>query len=269
MDDAGALRAELADHLLGDGVLRDSKWLKAFRAVPRHEFLPRFYRQLHDGDWEQVTAEHPDWLELVYADRVWVTQFDGDDTVTGGTPTCSSSMPTIMAIMLEALDVHKGQKVLEVGTGTGLLLPAYPPSVSDVTAIDIDPEMLARARHRRPGVSLLLADVQQLPFPDASFDAVVACLVFCSVEDPARGLAELRRVLRPGRYAVLIVRDAYQAGRYVFTGADLAARAANAGFTPKGDLIWYQAGTRLRPYGYPTGFVPNIAHQHLLVLRRG
>ena len=54
----------------------------------------------------------------------------------------------------------------------------------------------------------------------------------------------------------------------MFTGADLAARAASVGLVPKGDLIWYQAGTRLRPYGYPTGFVPNIAHQHLLVLRR-
>jgi DNA modification methylase len=81
-------------------------------------------------------------------------------------------------------------------------------------------------------------------------------------------LGQLARVLRRGRYAVLIVRDAYQEGRYVFTGADLAARAANVGLTPKGDLIWYQAGTRLRPYGYPTGFVPNITHQHLLVLRR-
>jgi DNA modification methylase len=81
-------------------------------------------------------------------------------------------------------------------------------------------------------------------------------------------LGELARVLRRGRYAVLIVRDAYQDGRYVFTGADLAARGAKAGLTPKGDLIWYQAGTRLRPYGYPTGFVPNITHQHLLVLRR-
>ena len=81
-------------------------------------------------------------------------------------------------------------------------------------------------------------------------------------------LAELARVLRPRRYAVLIVRDAYQDGRYVFTGSDLAARAASVGLVPKGDLIWYQAGTRLRPYGYPTGFVPNIAHQHLLVLRR-
>jgi DNA modification methylase len=81
-------------------------------------------------------------------------------------------------------------------------------------------------------------------------------------------LAELERVLKAGGYAVVIVRDAYQEGRYVFTGADLAARAASVGLTPKGDLIWYQAGTRLRPYGYPTGFVPNIAHQHLLVLRK-
>jgi DNA modification methylase len=82
-------------------------------------------------------------------------------------------------------------------------------------------------------------------------------------------LVELVRVLKPRRYAVLIVRDAYQYGQYLFTGADLAARAAGVGLTPKGDLIWYQAGTRLRPYGYPTGFVPNIAHQHLLVLRKG
>ncbi len=79
---------------------------------------------------------------------------------------------------------------------------------------------------------------------------------------------ELRRVLRPGRYAAVIVRDAYQDGRYLFTGADLATRASAAGFVPKGDLIWYQAGTRLRPYGYPRSFVPNIAHQHILVLRR-
>jgi len=81
-------------------------------------------------------------------------------------------------------------------------------------------------------------------------------------------LAECHRVLRPGRYTVLIVRDAYQAGRYVFTAADLAARADAVGLVPKGDIAWYQAGTRLRPYGYPRTFVPNIAHQHILVLRK-
>jgi DNA modification methylase len=81
-------------------------------------------------------------------------------------------------------------------------------------------------------------------------------------------LSELHRVLVPGRYAVLIVRDAYQDGRYVFTAADLAARAKGVGLTVKGDLIWYQAGTRLRPYGYPKVFVPNIVHQHILVMRK-
>jgi DNA modification methylase len=80
--------------------------------------------------------------------------------------------------------------------------------------------------------------------------------------------AQLLRVLRPERYAAVIVRDAYQAGRYVFTGSDLADRATRAGFTVKGDVIWYQAGTRLRPYGYPRSFVPNISHQHVLILRR-
>ncbi len=83
-----------------------------------------------------------------------------------------------------------------------------------------------------------------------------------------RVLGEVRRVLRPGRYAVVIVRDAYVNGVYQFTGADLAARASRVGLVPKGDLIWYQAGTRLRPYGYPRAFVPNIAHQHVVVLRR-
>jgi DNA modification methylase len=81
-------------------------------------------------------------------------------------------------------------------------------------------------------------------------------------------LAEVHRVLRPGRYAALIVRDAYQEGRYLFTAADLAARADAVGLVPKGDIAWYQAGTRLRPYGYPRTFVPNIAHQHIVIVRK-
>jgi DNA modification methylase len=87
------------------------------------------------------------------------------------------------------------------------------------------------------------------------------------LEGMGRIFGELHRVLRPGRYATVIVRDAYQEGRYRFTGSDLAARAEREGFVTKGDLVWYQAGTRLRPYGYPNGFVPNIVHQHILVLR--
>jgi len=78
---------------------------------------------------------------------------------------------------------------------------------------------------------------------------------------------QLRRVLRPKRYALFIVRDAYQDGHYRFTAADLARRAESVGFAAKGDIVWSQAGARLRPYGYPHGFVPNIVHQHIVVLR--
>ncbi len=78
---------------------------------------------------------------------------------------------------------------------------------------------------------------------------------------------EIHRVLRPGRYAAVIVRDAYQDGRYLFTASDLAARADAAGSCPRA-TSWYQAGTRLRPYGYPRSFVPNIAHQHIVIVRK-
>jgi DNA modification methylase len=105
-------------------------------------------------------------------------------------------------------------------------------------------------------VSDLSSDLANLPDYAAYLDAMGDIL------------GEVRRVLRPGRYAALIVRDAYQEGRYIFTAADLAARADAAGLVPKGDIAWYQAGTRLRPYGYPRVYVPNIAHQHILVLRR-
>jgi DNA modification methylase len=100
------------------------------------------------------------------------------------------------------------------------------------------------------------ADLANVPSHEAYLDAM------------ERVFGELARVLRPGRYAAVIVRDAYVDGTYRFTGAELAARASRAGLVPKGDLVWYQAGTRLRPYGYPRAFVPNITHQHIVVLRR-
>jgi hypothetical protein len=83
-----------------------------------------------------------------------------------------------------------------------------------------------------------------------------------------RVFAECLRVLRPGRYMAVIVRNAYQNGEYIFTHADLARRAKAAGFVPKGEKVWYQAGTRLRPYGYPHSYVPNIAHQHIVISQK-
>ena len=79
---------------------------------------------------------------------------------------------------------------------------------------------------------------------------------------------ECYRLLKSGKYMVFIVRDAYQDGEYIMTHADLTNAARNCGFKNKGDIIWYQSGTRLRPYGYPYAFVPNIVHQHILILHK-
>jgi hypothetical protein len=49
---------------------------------------------------------------------------------------------------------------------------------------------------------------------------------------------------------------------------DLAQRAKLHGFVPKGEIIWYQAGTRLRPYGYPFAYIPNIAHQYIVIFQK-
>ncbi len=79
---------------------------------------------------------------------------------------------------------------------------------------------------------------------------------------------QCHRLLKPKKYLILIVRNAYQQGEYIFTHVDLARRARRQGFVPKGEIIWYQTGTRLRPYGYPVAYIPNIAHQYILVLQK-
>jgi len=92
-------------------------------------------------------------------------------------------------------------RVLEIGLGIGANWRYLPPEVSYV-GVEPDPFMLERAeRHaREAGRSLQIVDgaAEHLPFEDDSFDTVIATLVFCTVADVPRGLAEIRRVLKPG-----------------------------------------------------------------------
>ena len=89
-----------------------------------------------------------------------------------------------------------GGRTMEVGCGTGINLPYYPAGL-EVIGVDPDPHALRRARRRAPHIPLVAARAEALPFRAGTFDTVVSSLVFCSVEDPALGLAETRRVLRP------------------------------------------------------------------------
>jgi ubiquinone/menaquinone biosynthesis C-methylase UbiE len=99
-----------------------------------------------------------------------------------------------------------GGRLLEVGAGTGGNFDFYPPGAR-AACVEPSREMLLRAssKPQRPAGSLLLQSfAERLPFADAAFDAGLATLVFCSVESPAEGLAELRRVVRAGGRVVLL-----------------------------------------------------------------
>jgi ubiquinone/menaquinone biosynthesis C-methylase UbiE len=101
----------------------------------------------------------------------------------------------------------KGERALEIGVGTGKNFAYYPGDVH-ITAIDFSPQMLAKAQSKAKKLNLPVdlqeMDVQQLAFPDQSFDTVFATFVFCSVPDPVTGLQELKRVCKPDGKLLLL-----------------------------------------------------------------
>ena len=94
-------------------------------------------------------------------------------------------------------------RTLEIGAGTGLNLEHYPDAVTELVLTEPDPHMAKRlrptleARSRVASVQVIEARAEELPFEAASFDTVVSALVLCSVPQPGRAVAEVRRVLKP------------------------------------------------------------------------
>ena len=143
--------------------------------------------------------------------------------------------------------------ILEVGCGTGQTLPWYPHGAR-IVAFDPNREALRRARSRRPDAALFCGSVERLPFADECFATVVSALVLCSVPEPARGLAEIRRVLRPGGRLLMLehVHARHAVGRRLLDAAQPPWTWLTGGCHPNRDTeaLVEAAGFEISPAGY-------------------
>lgn len=220
LDTARVLRTDLARKLAKAGASRP--WTDAVASVPRHVFVPRFYRQDGTGEWHTVTSGDDGYLEGVYADRALTIQ------LTDGTPTSSSSEPGLMLAMLDALDVQAGQRVLEIGTGTGYnaALLAHRLGDANVTTVDVDMELTTSAAERfalagyRPAVHT--GDGADGVPSGAPYHHIIATCGMRNVPRPwIEQVAEGAVIVVPIGWGLarLTVRDDGAEGRFLTTGA--------------------------------------------------
>lgn len=157
--DLDSLRAAFATELDPQRTYHPA-WRAAFRAVPREMFVPFFFEPLTDRPGRRIVEQtSPEWLTGVWSNRPLITQVGGDETLANaarqgeavdGPSTSSSSQPSLMALMLDALDIHDDHRVLEVGTGTGYntAILCHRLGSDAVTSIEVDPILVRQARER-------------------------------------------------------------------------------------------------------------------------
>jgi phosphatidylethanolamine/phosphatidyl-N-methylethanolamine N-methyltransferase len=162
---------------------------------------------------------------------------------------------------VDQINKHDG-RVLEVGVGTGISLPHYKRSLK-VTAIDLSPQMLKRARERvekeglRHVEAVLEMDAGVMTFPDDSFDVVVAMYVLTVVPDPQQVMAELERVCRPGGQVIVVNHFSHEKGLRGSVEKALAPFARTLGWRPEFPVetiltcerLRMKAAMPLRPFG--------------------
>jgi methyltransferase of ATP-grasp peptide maturase system len=147
-----ALRRQLAK------AIGSPDWRASLEQVPRELFLgDAVYRDDAELGWVPVhrpEMSSEDWLALVYTDETWVTQVNGvmAEDATGPVailrPTSSSTLPSLVVRMLEAAEISEGERVLEIGTGTGYstALMCHRLGEQAVTSIEFDPVVADRAK---------------------------------------------------------------------------------------------------------------------------
>ncbi|WP_443072386.1 methyltransferase domain-containing protein [Streptomyces sp. RPT161] len=284
---ADLLRARLVRRIMDAGTLRDPAWRAAFERVPRHVFVPYYYRPYPGGrGWDRLAADDPDprrrarWLAGAYEDIPLVTR------VREGALVSSSSQPSLMAAMLEALEMREGQTVLEIGTGTGYnaALLAHRLGGSAVTTVDLDEEITDAARDHlaavgfAPGpggrgrVTVLTGDGALGCHERAPFDRIMATCELASV--PEAWLRQCRpggMVLAPiaDGLAALRVTDATHAeGRFLSTPAYFVA-LRGPGAPPHPAPAPVRGDERARATHVPPAVLDDDAFRFVLALAAG
>jgi len=162
---------------------------------------------------------------------------------------------------VEIINTRHG-RVLEVGVGTGLSLPAYRRDL-EIVGIDLSPEMLSKARERVAAdrltnvTGLFEMDAAELKFPDGSFDTVAAMYVMTVVSEPEKVMRELARVCRPGGEVLLVNHFSTEDGMRGWVERRMAPFADKLGWRPVFDVERVMVCTdlqlierrRLRPMG--------------------
>ncbi|WP_055550612.1 methyltransferase domain-containing protein [Streptomyces sp. NBRC 110028] len=253
---ADELRHHMADHLVRAGCIRSKPWRAAFLSVPRELFVPDFTIRTQ-GALHRYSQGDPAWLAAAYQDVSLLTQFDQ-----AGTATSSSTQPSLMAQMLEALDVQDGDTVLEVGAGTGYnaALLSHRLGAGHVVTVDVDPDLVAAARTRLRAAGYeptLVAGDGMAGHPErAPYDRLLAT---CGVPRiPAPWLGQLRPggviVANIGCAIARLVRgdDHSAAGRF------LPGLATFMNARPTADTVGASAGKLVKPMLTWTGHTRDI-----------
>ena len=208
--DEASIRAVIDGYvqaLKATGAIRSATVERAFRTVQRHRLVETFF---YRGDQGRVTVRHdPDRprredLEVIYAETALVTRY------TGGMPTSSSSAPSLVAEMLELLELREGMKVLEIGAGTGYNAALMAEIVGDqrlITTVDNQQDVVEQTRRLLgnagyAGIRVLARDGFEGVADTAPFDRIVAT-VGCSDLSPhwAEQLADGGTMLIPLQHA--------------------------------------------------------------------
>ncbi|WP_210576614.1 methyltransferase domain-containing protein [Streptomyces sp. GESEQ-4] len=271
LDDlAASARAALVREIeLSGAWAGDPVWREAFEAVPRHLFVPYYYVGVVGG-YERRWGESPDprtrerWMRGAYADAPLATRLRDGELVS------SSSQPSLMALMLVELRVEDGNRILEIGAGTGYNAALLAHRLGDdnlVTTVDLEPEITESARRHLAAAgyhpAVVTGDGARGVPERAPFDRIIATCTLTSI--PCAWLAQCNpgaRILTPLATGLIAleVRDAEHAeGRFLHTPAYFVPLRGSA-----------------RPDAEPAhlGGVPRRAREHelfrfLLALSRG